>query len=242
MSLITVFALAVAWVLMYPPYRADFRRPGAEANPPLALDAERAVLRLDANRAALVADFPHRDHQQRLGKKSSCGQCHHLSAPSDHATPCSRCHRDTERVTDIFRHGAHLAAVAEHERLDGLQPANHSCDQCHTPGQPMSIASARSCLSCHSKDMAPTHTPDGPFAMRRASGYRVAMHDTCIDCHEKERDHVGRAELADCSTCHRELRYREPTALERATVARRGRLPAETALETRQAAILSTAN
>ena len=36
--------------------------------PPLALDAERAVLRLDANRFSLSTDFPHRDHQQYRGK------------------------------------------------------------------------------------------------------------------------------------------------------------------------------
>jgi Ni/Fe-hydrogenase subunit HybB-like protein len=219
-SLIAVFAVALAWILMYPPYRDDFRRPSTTAQPPLALDAERAVLRLDANRSALAAEFPHREHQQRLGKQSSCGHCHHLSAPSDHATPCSRCHRNTERVTDIFRHAAHLTAVAEDDGLRGLHPANHSCASCHTPGLTMSVHSAKSCLSCHSRDMSPSRPPDGPFAMRRASGYRVAMHDTCIACHERERERLERPALADCSTCHRELRYREPTAEERERVAR----------------------
>jgi hypothetical protein len=78
--------------------------------------------------------------------------------------------------------------------------------------------------------------------MRRASGYRVAMHDTCIACHEKERERTGRPELADCSTCHSELRYREPTAAERQTVALRGRSPVGKAALAPDVATLASSN
>ena len=46
-------------------------------------------------------------------------------------------------------------------------------------------------------------------SLRWASGFRSAMHDTCIDCHKKERDRVSRPDLAECSTCHEELRQRQ---------------------------------
>jgi hypothetical protein len=78
--------------------------------------------------------------------------------------------------------------------------------------------------------------------MRRASGYRVAMHDTCIACHEKEKERTGRPKLADCSTCHLELRYREPTGLEREAAARSGQLQAKSAAMPRDVAILVNAN
>jgi hypothetical protein len=34
------------------------------------------------------------------------------------------------------------------------------------------------------------------------------MHRTCIACHERKRESVDRPALADCSTCHEELRGR----------------------------------
>ena len=209
-SLIAVLALALGWLALYPPFHEDRRRPARPVAPPVAADAERNVLRIDSNRRKMAVLFPHRDHQQRMGKERSCQRCHHLALPNDHSTPCSRCHRDVERATDIFRPALHLASLAEREKLQGLIPHNHSCSLCHHPERAKSARSVKPCLECHRKDMKPTREPEDPYALRWAVGLRPAMHKTCITCHEKERDRVSRPELAECSHCHQELRWRPP--------------------------------
>jgi Ni/Fe-hydrogenase subunit HybB-like protein len=207
-SLLAVFTLALGWLVLYPPYRADPRRPAEPVSPPTGADAARATLRIDADRTGMAVVFPHRDHQQRLEKEGSCGECHHLSLPGDHSTPCSRCHREMERETDIFDPTLHLAAVAEHEDLCGWVPENRTCGQCHDPARARGAESAKACLECHREDMEPTREVADPRGLRFASGFRPAMHGTCIACHERKREAVDRAGLADCSTCHEELRGR----------------------------------
>jgi hypothetical protein len=168
------------------------------------MDAARNVLRIDGNLRGIATVFPHREHQNRLGQKDSCARCHHLSLPEDHSTPCSRCHREMERPTPLFRHEAHFGAVAASEKLTGWIRSNHSCSVCHEPNAMRSPAATKPCLECHRKNMSPTRELDGPFAMTRARGYREAMHGTCRACHKQEQDRVGRPELSDCATCHRQ--------------------------------------
>ena len=201
-SLAAVCAIPIACALLYPTAGSGPRLERSSARPPVAIDVERAVLRIDGNRSGVLTNFPHLEHQKRLGQKESCAHCHHLSLPGDHSTPCSRCHQDMERETALFRHTAHFAAVAESEGLTGWIPGNQSCSSCHESGVTRGRESAKPCLDCHKKDMTPTREIEAPLGMASAHGYREAMHGTCIGCHLAERERVERPALADCATCH----------------------------------------
>ncbi len=202
-SLVAVFVIPLAWVLLQPPTAGgalSVRRP---VTPPVALDPERDALLLDGDRDGLAVRFPHREHQARLGEEASCGVCHHLSVPRDHSTPCSRCHRDMERSTCLFDHTFHFAAVAARERMAGILAANGTCDICHTPAETRTVASSKDCRVCHDEDMAPAREPPPvPLAFSLACGYREAMHQTCVACHQESRETADRPDLADCVTCH----------------------------------------
>jgi len=211
-SLLAVMVVPLAWVLLFPPFGRGDGDPGA-VRPPAAQDAERKVLRIDGDQAGVAVVFPHADHQRRLGGRDSCTRCHHLSLPADHSTPCSRCHRSMEADTTIFDHGAHFTAVARRDHLGGWIPENQACGVCHATEGPKGAATARPCLECHEKDMAPSRRVEAPLALGRASGYRVALHESCIACHKDEAAKQGRPALGDCSTCHETLRRRDaPTA------------------------------
>jgi Ni/Fe-hydrogenase subunit HybB-like protein len=205
-SLLGVLVVPVAWVLLYPPFHDHAGLHSSPVRPPVARDTERTVLRIDGNREGVAVVFPHADHQRRLGGRDSCRRCHHLSLPGDHSTPCSRCHRDMERETDIFDHAAHFEAVARRDRLPGWVPGNQSCRVCHAPAAPKGAQSARPCLDCHDKNMEPSRRPDSPLELARASGYRVALHENCVTCHEEEGVKQRRPGLPECSTCHEGLR------------------------------------
>ena len=196
-TLIAVVAVPLTWVALYPAYHP--RTQPAAVEPPLALDAARTSLKIDGDRNALAVTFPHADHQRRLGGKDSCANCHHLSLPTDHATPCSRCHRRMEQPTDLFDHTAHAGWVAAKEHL---QDANGACVHCHDPGRPKTARTAKACLECHRTDMRPSREPSGGYDLATAISYRAALHQTCIGCHRARADEVGRPKLGDCSTCH----------------------------------------
>jgi Ni/Fe-hydrogenase subunit HybB-like protein len=208
-SLIAVFIVALGWLTMYPPFHADRRMPAQDVFPPVGEDAGRSVLRIDADRDSMAVSFPHLEHQRRLGEEDSCTNCHHVALPGDHSTPCSRCHGEMERATDIFHADLHLSALAEREGLQGWMPRNHTCGLCHEGREAKSVANAKACMECHDRDMRSTHDTKEPHALRWASGYREAMHGSCIACHERESERAGRHELADCGTCHGELRWRD---------------------------------
>ncbi len=205
-TLIAAITLPVAWLTLYPPYRHAKPDP---VTPPLAMDSVRATLRIDGNRAGLLAVFDHAAHRERLGGDASCTQCHHLSLPGDKATPCDRCHRSMEHTTPLFRHEYHTTAVAKQEKLAGLHPENRSCVLCHDPGRTKTASSAKPCLECHKEDMAPTDRPAGEFALARAISFREAMHQTCIPCHVKKQAELNRPALGECGTCHASLRTKE---------------------------------
>jgi hypothetical protein len=209
-SLLGVLVVPVAWVLLYPPFRDPAGPRRSPIRPPAARDAERTVLRIDGNQEGVAVVFPHADHQRRLGGRDSCRRCHHLSLPGDHSTPCSRCHRDMERETDIFDHAAHFEAVARRDSLPGWIPGNQSCRVCHAPAVSKGAPSARPCLDCHEKDMQPSRRLDSPLELARAPGYRTALHENCVTCHEEEGAKQQRPGLPECSTCHESLRPRGP--------------------------------
>lgn len=198
-TLLAMFAVPLAWVALYPPYLDS---PADPIRPPLAVDITRDTLRIDGNRAGLDAIFAHSAHQRRLGAEESCSRCHHLTMPTDRATPCSQCHRAMEFETAIFDHGHHIEAVAHSRHLDGWIPGNASCAECHT-GPVHSAATAKACRECHQDDMHAQGSRDGRLAWFHADAYHAAMHRTCIPCHAEQAAEQARPELDRCTTCHR---------------------------------------
>jgi Ni/Fe-hydrogenase subunit HybB-like protein len=207
---IAVIAVPLAWALLYPPFHDTGSYESCVIHPPLAADDTRSVLTLDGDRDGLAVVFPHEQHRDRLGGAWSCSACHHLSRPSDRATPCSQCHTDMERTTSIFAHDAHYGAVARAHGLAGPVPANRSCSVCHGESGAKTAAGSRTCLECHGRDMRPADGGRDSLRTGVACGYRKAMHDTCIACHVESRERVQRPGLAECGLCHRELRFRKP--------------------------------
>jgi hypothetical protein len=201
-TVIAVLVIPLAWSVMYPPYS---RRNEAEVRPAAGLDVTRTTLLVDGNREGVLTEFPHAEHQDRLGGESGCQTCHHLSIPGDETTPCSRCHRQMVEATLIFDHDYHLEAVAEDEGLEGVVPENLTCAVCHAQGAAKTAESAKSCLDCHGEDHGWAEGYEAGTDLSRAPSYMEAMHENCVTCHEEEGRRQDRDTLRDCSTCHRSL-------------------------------------
>lgn len=208
-TLVAVFVVPLAFVVMYPPYYLD-NSPEVHVRPAKGVDAERTSLFIDGDNGDVATIFAHADHQRRLGDSTSCTKCHHVSLPDDRSTPCSRCHRLMNESFCIFNHEYHLSAVVEDKHLTGLHPTNFACAECHARGIPKTSANAKNCMECHKKDMFPGGQPTEEPELIMANAYREAMHQRCIDCHRKEAAKVKRPHLADCQTCHRSLRPHIP--------------------------------
>jgi hypothetical protein len=153
--------------------------------------------------------FPHADHQKRLGDSTSCHICHHISIPHDHATPCSRCHRNLNSPTQIFEHSRHSEFVVESEKIHGWQPKNRTCAVCHVVGKPKTATSVKDCFACHEKDMFQPGTADSTVNLLSAPAFSIAMHKKCAECHAREAEKQNRPELGYCHTCHQSLRPRQ---------------------------------
>lgn len=210
-TLIAVFSTPLAFILMYPPYHQG-GNPGERIKPSLGIDIERTVLRIDGNRRGVATVFEHADHQKRLGDSLSCVNCHHVSIPNDKSTPCSECHLFMNDSADIFNHDTHLEYVAEKESLGGIFPVNNSCFECHPAGGPKTVDNAKGCLDCHRQDMLPKDSTDQDIDLKMANSFREAMHQTCIECHTREKEKAGKEMLDNCGTCHVSLKYREINA------------------------------
>ncbi len=201
-TFVAVITIPIAFGVLYPPYSAATEHSPDLVSPPLGKDKGRNILEIDGNRENESTVFDHKDHINRFGGDESCEKCHHLAMPRDNATPCWRCHLEMSRATNIFQHEKHFGYVAADKKLAGIVPENQACTVCHEGGDANSKENAKPCLDCHEKDMAPTKTPDGPFALAWAVGYRDAMHGTCISCHKKEGARQNKPALAECATCH----------------------------------------
>jgi hypothetical protein len=206
-TLIGVFVVPLAFVLMYPPY---FHRRTSEplVGPATGVDAERTKLQMAGDQGSVVTIFPHADHEKRLGGSKSCVKCHHVSLPHDNWTPCWRCHRRMNAPTDIFDHAYHIAAVAQKDGLAGLFPGNYSCVKCHADARAATASNAKNCLECHKQDMYPGGPPVKQIHLRFAISFREAMHRACVECHKEEAVKKNKPHLADCGTCHHSLRAR----------------------------------
>jgi Ni/Fe-hydrogenase subunit HybB-like protein len=207
-TLLAVLVVPLAWAAVYPPFHRE-RSP--EIRPASGVDVLRATLLLDGDRQGVRTEFPHAEHQERLGGDSSCVRCHHLAMPGDETTPCSRCHRHLLASALVFDHVQHRSWVAEDKGLTGMVPANATCAVCHTGGPEKSAQTAVSCLECHDDepgwgDLATDADP------ARAVGYLEAVHGTCVECHTEESALRDEPALMECSTCHRSLEFRTPAA------------------------------
>jgi len=202
-SLIAVFILPVAFILMYPPYSESTT---ASIKPSLGMDQKRQILKIDGDQRGFTTIFNHVDHQKRLGDSASCIGCHHVSLPGDRSTPCFRCHRSMHDSTLIFNHETHKQFVAKKENIKGWQPQNYSCTKCHEAGMPRTAESSKDCLECHKQDMYLVGTPEKKENLMYADSYCRAMHEKCLGCHKKEAQKPEHANLDECFTCHRELR------------------------------------
>ncbi len=209
-TLIAVFVIPAAFVLMYPPFHSDSTSVGT-VRPARGIDAERTILFIDGNNDGVETIFAHADHQKRLGDSASCVKCHHVSMPGDRSTPCSRCHLRMNESYNIFNHEYHLSAVVEDKHITGLYPANFACRECHAGGNPETSQSAKNCLECHKEDMFPGGLPAADCDLMTANPFREAMHQTCIECHQKEAERVNKPRLADCQSCHQSLQPRQIT-------------------------------
>jgi Ni/Fe-hydrogenase subunit HybB-like protein len=206
-TLIGLFVVPLAFVLMYPPYYHQ-QTPEPLVRPAIGVDTERTKLEMDGDQGGVVTIFPHAELEKRLGGSKSCTKCHHLSLPHDKWTPCWRCHRHMNAPTDIFDHAYHIAAVARADGLTGVYPGNYSCTKCHPAGQAATASNAKDCLDCHKQDMYPGGPPVKHVDLRFAISFREAMHRSCVECHNTEAVKQNKPHLADCGTCHRSLRAR----------------------------------
>ncbi len=209
--------------------------------PPMAMDAHRASLRIDGDADGDYVVFDHARHQNDLGGDDSCRRCHHVFLPGDPHTPCYRCHTDMRRSRSIFDHDLHAlrighrlteslatdlskqptTAVAASVRSAGPSAAisrphsarleNLSCSECHASGRPRSATTAKACTMCHGQDMGLVGQESESFTPR-AIGYVDALHGKCIRCHEKEGPPRGKAQMAECQTCHGGNRLATPAA------------------------------
>jgi hypothetical protein len=159
----------------------------------------RRALLIDGDRAGSHVLFEHEAHQERLGGRESCGQCHHRNLPLDRATSCDKCHRDMYRTTDIFSHTGHVRALGD----------NHACVRCHVDAAtPKTRTASKACRDCHAKEIAESTRVKDTLELRPgvAPGYRAAMHGLCARCHlehEKEKA-VEEPYLSRCTACHRD--------------------------------------
>jgi hypothetical protein len=110
---------------------------------------------------------------------------------------------------DIFNHDAHLEYVAEKESLGGIFPVNNSCFECHPAGGPKTVENAKGCLDCHRQDMLPKGADDQETDLTKAVSFREAMHQTCVECHTREKGKSEKEMLDNCGTCHASLKHRE---------------------------------
>lgn len=208
-TLIAVFIIPAAFILMYPPYSHPEK---SVIEPSMGLDLQRRVLKINGDRQAFATTFNHADHQKRLGDSTSCVKCHHVSLPGDRSTPCFRCHRHMHDSTMIFNHEDHQRFVAKKEALPGWHAENQSCTICHTPGVPRTRTSSKDCLECHQDDMYLAGRPAAEEELMYAVSYCQAMHENCLACHKREAAQPEFADIDQCATCHETLRKESGTA------------------------------
>ncbi len=198
-TLIGVFIVPLAFVLMYPQRKAK----RFDVVPASGVNTTRSILFIHGNGIGMGVEFSHLEHQDSLGGKSSCIKCHHMSMPNDKSSPCSDCHQKMFQRTLIFKHDMHMLWVAKERNMGGLNPENKTCTICHLPGYPKSANHTVGCLNCHRTDMNIADTTGLPKDFLYADSYFNAMHTSCIGCHQKMKVKLNMHSLDQCWDCHR---------------------------------------
>lgn len=194
---VAVFALALI-VAVLPDGGTIKTEPAIVAHE--AIGWERLII--DCDQDGIAVNFPHVEHQLLFGEEqqvsvrtqestatseSVCQECHHINAIGDIGTSCIACHREVYRATSIFDHNAHVAALG----------GNQACAECHIGEHRASTAGE--CRTCH-EDMVSESV--GEEFTPLAAGYKEALHDRCLDCHQERAQEAEYAGIDDCRTCH----------------------------------------
>lgn len=162
---------------------AGFSRPPVMPDNPVKDAVGWDTLRIDGNRNGRYVDFDHEAHKAIAGTgEAGCRTCHHLSMPHDGPSSCYQCHRDMEKATSVFDHNYHAK----------IHPEN-SCRECHIGNKGQEI---KPCSACHEEYIKDIQ------CYLKVRGYKQALHDSCIGCHEKEDEKSGEPMLSDCGFCH----------------------------------------
>lgn len=174
------------------------------------------TLMINGNQSGFAVNFPHQEHQERLiesmGEDQACATCHHMVTPQDQATACSKCHQDFNLPSSIFNHNLHL------EKLGG----NQACAECH-PGESFDLhlivvsylSGEQECCECHTGEHLATnavscekcHEQMQPENLETKFSYQAipyfnALHETCINCHQRKAFELGKPTMGECGTCH----------------------------------------
>lgn len=166
-----------------------------------ARDSSRVpMLLLDADRNGSYVLFDHQKHLADQTQEGACQTCHHMNLPYETASRCHACHRDMFEPTELFQHDAHV------QHLGG----NAGCTRCHeVPTAPKTRTHTPACEHCHHHMRLPGTLVEIPRQEQTtlAVGYRDAMHQLCIGCHERKQSQLEPPDpdFSRCNHCHRDL-------------------------------------
>jgi len=207
---------------------ADLVFLGNEIAPDQFPEGFTTVLLIDGDRAGRAVLFDHVAHRDRLGGEASCAKCHHRNLRFERGTPCARCHTDMYRCTDTFSHDDHIVALGDntscvrcHAELESAKTRASAtpCIECHRADTVEGFAETRhesaasravgdiDCAGCHgvmgANDGADQRTRRAVDGI--APGYRLAMHQLCVECHDAHEVEKAVEEpvMTRCGFCHR---------------------------------------
>lgn len=201
---------------------------GNENTPAALSEGFTTALLIDGDRAGRAVLFDHTAHRDRFGGEASCSRCHHRNLRFERGTPCASCHADMYRCTDTFVHDDHITVLGNNASCDRCHPVSETvktrssatrCVECHRAEIVETFAEERrqcstyealgdiDCAGCHEIVAA---SDEGEEADRRAvagiaPGYRVAMHQLCVECHcvHETKTAVEEPVMTRCGFCHR---------------------------------------
>ncbi len=186
------------------------------------------ALLIDGDRAGRAVLFDHTAHRDRLGGEASCNLCHHRNLRFERGTPCATCHADMYRCTDTFIHDDHITALGNNASCGRCHPATEAvknrasatpCVECHRAEISQAFAEGRhqcstdaavgdiACSGCHGVSAAsdPEERADRSEIAGIAPGYRLAMHQLCVECHcaHESKKAIEEPVMTRCGFCHR---------------------------------------
>jgi Ni/Fe-hydrogenase subunit HybB-like protein len=201
---------------------------GNESIPTELPEGFTTALLIDGDGAGRAVLFDHAAHRDRLGGEASCGRCHHRNYRFERGTPCANCHADMYRCTDTFGHEEHVLALGENASCDRCHPTAENvatraeakpCIDCHQSDIVESFAAKQhrrassnalgdiECEGCHSALAASDGggVVDPRSVQGIAPGYRLAMHQLCVECHSEHEAKAAVEEptMTRCGFCHR---------------------------------------